>query len=339
MSLNKIHISLHYHDDKNFRSSLVNQKIPLIMGCTADLPNPINIQYADMMSLKRFLLSFEGQYLVRLASNSKYKVNFHPTDVYSTDDGLEILNEFYNILHETTNIKIWNTEYYCDKTNYSCGLDIYDAIYELVDKCRNTNFLDSNKEYHFLTLNNIEKPERIELHDFLENNPKIKESSLSSFLWMGKKLDELDIQKNSKGAKNEQQLYNWKTLKKYYDKCAIEIVCESGPNIISEKILKPLLMGTPFLIYTNHLSNLYSTFNHLGIDIDYFGIKYNSKEDFKTKNTKNVESIVNKIINTDISELKNKYKSDFQKANQNRTKILKIWDELPNFKNYQQTQI
>ena len=90
------------------------------MGCTTDLPNPINIQYEDMHSVKRFLLSWEGQYLTRLAVNAEYKINFYPKDVYSDFqlDGNDIYNEFYNILVEPPNIKIWNTESYGDKTNY-----------------------------------------------------------------------------------------------------------------------------------------------------------------------------------------------------------------------------
>lgn len=301
------------------------------MGCTTDLPNPINIQYEDMHSVKRFLLSWEGQYLTRLAINDEYKINFYPSDVYSDFDldGNDIYNEFYNILVEVPNIKIWNTESYGDKTNYYPGTQIIDSIKPLVNKLRDIDFGSIDKKYHFLTLNNIGKREREELFNFFQKYPKVSEQSLSSFLWKGIRLDKSKNWLDNVSQRKE-WLYESDALNKYYSECAIEIVVESGPNMITEKILKPLLMGTPFLLHNNNMINLYPTFNNLmGIDFNYFGIEYDKVHKSNPTNIKQVQKKIIEISKTPLSELKDKYSGDFKKAKENRKKILEIWDTLP----------
>ena len=339
-SEDKFHIQLLYHDDTNVRKSLVNQNTPLVMECTADLPNPINIAYQDMLSVKRFLLSWEGKYLVRLATEGEYKLEFFPSDVYSdfTSGGKEIYDEFYDILAETPNITMRNTEWYGDRSNYHPGTQIALSIKQFVNRLRDVDFDSIDKKYHFLTLNNIGKEERIELYDFFQKNPKVDKQSLSSFLWMGKALDGVQNQTNSNtGQKNRNHLYDYKTLKKFYSECAIEIVVESGPNMLTEKLLKPLLMGTPFLLHSNNMANLYPAFNNFfGIDFNYFGVNYDKVFTKKPTNIQQVQKKILEISQTPLLELKSKYKADFEKAKQNRIKILKVWDTfveaMPGFK-------
>ena len=251
MNLNKIHTKLPFHADTRYRRTLVNKN--------KELPNPINILYQDMMSVKRFLLSMEGEYLVKLAKDGQFKLNFYPDDVYNNgmDYEFSITNEFYNILHQEPNIKIYNTEWHCNETNYHTGLAIQKSLTPFIKQCRDINFKDCNKQYHFLTLNNIGKSDREELFKFFKKNTDVDSKSLSSFIWMGKTLDKLKLQRNSiTGQKERSDLYNPLSLRDFYSKCAFEIVCESGNNMITEKILKPLIVGVPFLIHTSHLYSL-----------------------------------------------------------------------------------
>ena len=330
-SKRNFHIQLLYHNDKKVRKSLVNQKTPLVMECTTDLPNPINILYEDMLSVKRFLLSWEGKYLVRLATEGEYKLEFFPCDVYSDwrDGGKVIYDEFYDILAETSNITMRNTEWYGDKTNYHPGKNVVMVLTPIVEKLKNIDFINIDKKYHFLTLNNIGKRERIELYNFFEKNPKVNKQSISSFLWMGKTTAGDDGLWKKNTSQQREKLYSSPTLKKYYSECAIEIVVESGPNMITEKILKPLLMGTPFLLHSNDMINLYPTFNNLmGIDFNYFGVEYDKVKTSKPSNIEQVQKKILEISETPLLELKSKYKVDFEKAKENRKKILKMWDAL-----------
>lgn len=320
----KTHTELQFHNDINYRKTLV--------GEGRELPNPINILYNDMMSVKRFLLSMEGEYLVNSAKTTDQKLNFFPSDIYgeALKNGIEITKEFYDTLHNTKNIKIYNTEWYGKFTNYLPATNLIEVMYAMVNELRDINFNDTNKEYHFLTLNNIEKPDRLQLYNFYENNPIVKSYSLSSFIFKNIFLDNVINQaRSTTGSKEKIMLYNPATMKDFYSKCAIEIVCESGPNIISEKVLKPLFMGVPFLLHTNGLHNLYSTFDLIGIDINYFGIEYSTKVGGnKNINCERVQNKITELASLDLSELQSKYKSDFKKAQKNKDKILEIWDNL-----------
>lgn len=331
----KFHINLPYIEGEKFRKSIIDvSKMPLIMECTSDIPNPLEIQYEDMRTVKRFLLSTEGEYLVRLAKESDLKINFHPGDCYNCgyDYEIDITNEFHNTLHKTPNIKIWNTEWHCDETNWTPGVCIIFALFSYVEACKDINFTDMEKKYHFLTLNNIGKPEREQLYEFFQKNPNVDSKSLSSFLWKNKTLDNLETQyKSTTGQKEQSGLYNPSSMFEFYSQCAFEIVCESGPNMVTEKIIKPLIAGVPFLIHTNHLYNLNKTLNLLDIDVNYFGIKYDELDEKFKLNPTNHKQVQNKIIeitNTDLSELQTKYKSDYEKAKINRQKILKYWKGL-----------
>ena len=115
-----------------------------------------------------------------------------------------------------------------------------------------------------------------------------------------------------------------------------DIVTPSGHNLVTEKTLKPLLFGKPFLLWMYHNleddSEDYGEFGHtgvtiamsrvlfwkkwyesIGIDITYFDIDYYNANCVKEK--------ILELSAMSLSDVKQKYKDSFKKAEENKIKI------------------
>tara|TARA_B100001769_G_scaffold100675_1_gene77848 strand:- start:592 stop:1515 length:924 start_codon:yes stop_codon:yes gene_type:complete len=224
-------------------------------------------------------------------------------------------------------------------TNITFGTDILDN-FPYYEKCDRKY---SNAK-HFLCLLGTPKRHRINLKKFIFKN-NLQSKGIISSIWSG---ISPDIQKDSDTKWNlntthdgtifKKEIYAKETLDKFYNNCSFEIVTESCSQLITEKTLKPLLYGVPFIFYSNMnntptkslykdsfkdtemfdwinvLENIEKIKLNYGIDVNYFNINYKDENSIKNK--------ILELCNLDINGLITKYKQTFKKAKQNQ-KIIK----------------
>ena len=228
----------------------------------------------------------------------------------------------------------------CNFENITFGTDILDnfSYYQHCDR-------KYNKAKHYLCLLGTPKPHRKNLFNFIFSN-KLSSKGIVSSVWTGispdiekkKNTPKWDLNTLHDGTISKTQIYAKETLDEFYNNCAFEIVTESCSQLITEKTLKPLLYGVPFIFYgkmnntqsvslykdsfkdtemfdwVNVLENIEKIKLNYGIDVNYFNIDY--------KNENSIENKILELCNLDINELITKYKQTFKKAKQNQ-KIIK----------------
>ena len=139
--------------------------------------------------------------------------------------------------------------------------------------------------------------------------------------------------------KIDNQILHSNTITPLYEKTLFEIVAPSGHNLVTEKSLKPLLHGKPFLLWFQMtLDNdweFYTRFGYsevtttmsrvlfwrkwyksIGIDIDYFNVDYYNPNSIKEK--------IIELCSMSLSEIQEKYKDTFAKAEKNKILVNKF---------------
>ena len=287
-------------------------------------PNEILITYHDIFDLHRYLnYSIEGKSLIENVKNDKVKCVIIPFDFNPVlaDSKYFYLKDKEFLNHK--NISFWSTDKIDDDfENITWGISVLELFQDFIDN--DTSYL--KKDVHFLCLNGSKKPHRVFLKNFLVKNDILKKC-VYSFLWEGITPD-LQLEDGEfYGHENlevkrkiENKLYRKDNIKNLYEKCLIEIVTPTGSNLVTEKSLKPLINGVPFLIFTKDdvhgrlcLTNLVfidTWYKNIGVDINYFKLDYSD-----------LNSVENKIIelsNMSIDEIKNKYSDVFELAEKNK---------------------
>tara|TARA_Y100000996_G_C22467787_1_gene620822 strand:+ start:50 stop:973 length:924 start_codon:yes stop_codon:yes gene_type:complete len=223
-------------------------------------------------------------------------------------------------------------------SNITFGTDILDN-FPYYKKCDRKY----NNAKHFLCLLGTPKPHRVNLKNFIFKN-NLQSKGMISSIWSG---ISPDIQKDNDtmwgintlhdGTVNTNQMYSKETLDNLYTNCAFEIVTESCSQLITEKTLKPLLYGVPFIFYSkisneplafpyndsfrdteiydwvNVLENIEKVKLNYGIDVNYFNIDY--------KNENSIEDKILELSKLTIKQLFTKYNQTFKKAKQNQKLI------------------
>ena len=209
-----------------------------------------------------------------------------------------------------------------DFENIGWGTTILDSIYHLINADRT---FDNSK--HFLCLMGTQKPHRTRVYDFLlEEN--IISKGITSARWKGVHIS---------SWKN----YDKRILDNYYNSCLFEIVTESTEELVTEKTLKPLLYGVPFIlpflkegvgceektymdtIFKEYLTGEYSAtlpnsrtlqiiewLENIGIDINYFDIDY--------LNLNSIEEKIKELCSMSFEDILKTYSDTFKKAKQNQ---------------------
>jgi hypothetical protein len=278
------------------------------------LPDTINISYVDVNELFDFLNSEFGKIITQTTLNDNLKVTIFPTDslTLSPEQYYTMCENLDFITHK--NVKFYQSWYnqYLNFNPY-CGSHIHRALYNFIWNSENKNIDLNVKQKHFLTLNNRWNLAREELYDFyqsLVDDDKSKFYSSFNFkdLYLGNIKDTNDLYGNN--------------VIKFYDDSLIEIITESHYDSITEKSYKPLIAGIPFIYWPiddnykvqDNYSNQMNYFKLLDIDVDYFNINYNNSENIKSK--------IKELLDLSNEELLKKYKPAFEKAEQNKIKII-----------------
>jgi len=228
-----------------------------------------------------------------------------------------------------------------DFMNITFGSDILDNFpyYKNCDR-------KYNNAKHFLCLLGTPKPHRVNLKKFIfENN--LQSKGIISSIWNNISPDitkDIKTKWNSNslhdGTVTTNQMYSKQTLDNLYTNCAFELVTESDGEdgaLITEKTLKPLLYGVPFIYYykisnkppllsysnsgaskimydwVNVLGSIEKVKLNFGIDVNYFNI------DYKDKNS--VENKILELSKLSVKQLFTEYNKTFEKAKQNQKLI------------------
>jgi hypothetical protein len=279
-----------------------------------NVPNVVSINYNNVSAIYDFLNTIDGRYIVDLVNNNTITLNLFPLDsVGITMDEFDYLQsnkEFFS----KENVNFYQS-WYNSELNFNLyfGSTIHSAMDYLISISSDYNFDINSKTKHFLTLNNLFRPNRKDLFDYynhLTNSDKDK--FICSFNFENVILEN-DVFSDLSTAGSKMYGNN---IVEFYDKCLVEIVAESSHIAITEKSYKPLIMGTPFIYWTNSLSDFpqYEYFNYLNIDINYFNIDYTDIVNVKDK--------VTEILALSPTELIEKYKSAFELATYNKEKII-----------------
>lgn len=280
--------------------------------------------------------------LEKKIENKVNKIIFVQTDNYQVTYYEQFI---YNKLNEEYlkkyDIQIYDTGFLSDNfTNITFGL----TILSWMEQFYNIK-IKSEPIRHFLTLNSRKKLNRILLHDFL-NHHNLFSKGLCSFHWLYISPDILsnnflsgqnvDTDKEEHLTYVSNQTLHTQDVISLYEKTLFDIVTPSGHNLVTEKTLKPLLFGKPFLLWMYHNleddSEDYGEFGHtgvtiamsrvlfwkkwyesIGIDITYFDIDYYNPNCVKEK--------ILELSAMSLSDVKQKYKDSFKKAEENKIKI------------------
>jgi len=247
--------------------------------------------------------------------------------VFIGDDSYPIFESDFNYieknkwLFENKNIQFWQTNYLNKQTNIRQKLYMGVYIHYFLKNILkfDYNHLENNFTKHFLTLNNKEKPNRVELFKLYENlNEPDKEKIIASFNFKSKFLDKNLFENNKKNQ--DYELYYTLDILNFYKDVMFEIVCETGIINVTEKSYKPLILGVPFILYNMDSSNHLKYFENIGIDVNYFNIDYSD--------IKNVDKFILEILLDDISTIKEKWSDVFLKAKENRVKIYEYLNKI-----------
>jgi hypothetical protein len=283
------------------------------------IPNNISISYVDVDGLLDFLDTQLGKHIIELVSEDKLKLIIFPTD------SLCISNEQYDRLYEyitflqNDNVKFYQS-WYNQFLNFNlyCGSHIHSALYSFLVQSKNKKIDTTNKTKHFITLNNRWSLSREQLLDFYENLEDINKDKF---------ICKFNFKTNS--VSDSKEFYGNDTLK-MYDDSLIEIINESHYDSITEKSYKPLIAGLPFIYWSvddnykvkDNYSDQTNYFKLLDIDVNYFGINYNNSENIKSK--------IKELLELSKEELLEKYKSEFEKAEENKQKIITYLSNIEN---------
>lgn len=309
----------------------INESVDVRLGCDGAifhnlnlefLPNTITISYVDLDGLFNFINSGDGKVIVNAALSDTIKVIIFPTDslcisveqYHTLCDNLDFISN-----KNVTFYQSWYNEYLNFKPY--CGSHIHKALSSFIFRNENKTIDLTKKEKHFLALNNRWSLSREELYDFYTNLEQPDKDKLhSSFNFKDIYLD---------GIKETEDLYGDNIIK-FYDDSLVEIITESHYDSITEKSYKPLIAGIPFIYWRvddnykvkDNYSDQMSYFKLLDIDVNYFNINYN--------NSGNIKSKVTEILSLSKEELIEKYKVAFDKAQQNKIKIINYLSEIEN---------
>ena len=298
-------------------------------------PEVTRISYHLIKDVYLFLKTPQGQQLLSDVDNKKvFKVIFLPYEPYPIKYYEQ--NIFKKIKHifDNKKISIYCTDFLSnDFTNLTHGT----VVLEVMQKFLQTN-VSLNPSQHFLTLNKRKKMERVTLYNFLEQNNLLKKG-ICSFLWL-KQSPDLDVFDEDKYDGHIQKKLYVDEIKKFYEQTLFEIVAPSGTHLISEKTLKPLLFGKPFLIWNYEFLNFkdfheykisgfskqveifnrtlfyFNWYKNIGIDINYFNLDLSNPDCVKNK--------IKELCNMSFLNIKLHYKETFEKAKTNQKLIRKF---------------
>lgn len=297
-------------------------------------PEVTRICYHLLQDVHLFLNTPQGKQLLSDVNDKKVlKVVFVPFEPYPIKYYEK--NIFSKIKHIFDNKKfsIYCTDFLSnDFKNISYGFIVLQAMQKFI----RTN-VDSNPSKYFLTLNKRKKMERVTLYNFLKEN-NLLEKGLCSFHWLEQSPD-IKLFGDNYDDVIQKQLY-LDDIKNFYKETLFEIVAPSGTHLISEKTLKPLLFGKPFLIWNYEFLN-YKDFNNykisgfskqveqfnktlfyfnwyknIGIDINYFNLDLSNPDCIKNK--------IKELCDMSFLNIKIKYKESFEKAKVNQKLIRKF---------------
>lgn len=286
----------------------------------------LRVCYQSIDNLDFFLTSEEGKIIYEFLKNQQNKVIFYPDDTIELQkQELDIIKK-YEDLFNLKNFHFFQSWYVPNKNiNDRCvfkqffGINLHAAASYFRKQVIDLDFQSYEKDIHFLTLNNvhtIEKEEIFLMYDSLSANNKKK--FIASFNFKNIFLEK-EIFKSSNFSNIESNMLDSENLKDYYKRTLFEIVCESNDNALTEKSAKPILAGTPFIIW--HLSpKIYELYKKMNVDIDYFGLVGKSRYDR--------EVFVKMILQMKIDEIKEKYYSSFELAKKNKINLLKYMKEV-----------
>ena len=302
------------------------------------------ILYHTIVDVYTFLHNtIEGKDLLKKNKEKKVKkIIFAQTDNYSVDLYEQHIYERLQSLYLSKyDIEIYNTGFLTDNfKNINYGITILSWMEEFFNITYETK-----ADRHFLSLNSRQKETRTILFEFLEKN-NLLTKGICSFHWM-KISPDISVDKFQGEINNEEshlkkidnQILHSNTITPLYEKTLFEIVAPSGHNLVTEKSLKPLLHGKPFLLWF-HMTleddwNFYTQLGYsgvtttmgrvlfwrkwyksIGIDIDYFNIDYFNPNSIKEK--------IIELCSMSLNEIKDKYKDTFVKAEQNKILINKF---------------
>lgn len=212
---------------------------------------------------------------------------------------------FYQVSYITTNQEF--------KQNLYIGIFVHYLLRHLLNESEYNHFQQNHKKV-FLTLNNRERRYRTILYNFYETlDNEEKQKLLASFNFKNIFLEKELFPGNAGDANYEHSSLYTSDILKFYKNCMFEIVSETMGNLITEKTYKPLLCGVPFILYNEETIDIINSYKNIGIDINYFDIDYSDIE--------NVNLFVKNILSEDTNLIKEKYKSAFIKAEENKIKL------------------
>ena len=300
------------------------------------------IVYHRLYDLEMYLNNtIEGSNLKRFVESGN-KINIHPQDSYYISDIDKYIYKKNKTFLESKDVNFYSTNKLDDTfENLSWGTNVLQAIYDnkLISADRKFNY-----SKHFLCLMGTEKPHRIWLSKYLQSNKNILSKGIVSARWLGVSPDGLTKHPHNV---DEPLKYKKESLDSFYNNCLFEIVTESQKSLITEKTLKPLLYGVPFIVsfktindienrweeyidgtddsfYTSASLEVIHWYKNIGIDINYFDIDY--------LNPNSIEEKIKELCSMSFKNILEKYKNTFEKAKQNqiiiKEKLNKIYEEV-----------
>ena len=287
-----------------------------------NIPSPFNISFCDVTDIIDLFNSPRGFKILKMGMDGNLKLNLFPTDSVGITEYEKNFLVGHESLFRKPNINLYQTWYDFDLSfNHYIGSTIHDALAYFINYFRNTTFDKTKKEKTFLTLNNLETPDRLELYNLyqsLENNDK--EKFVCSFIFKDIYLD--------KGARDQLKQYKkffGTNIIDFYQNSLIEIVSESSGIATTEKTFKPLLAGIPFIHNLNNLNGIIYPIEFLkqiGIDTSYFDIDYSNRD--------NIYKKITELLNMTPEVILDVYKKDFEKAKENKIKFYNFIDKITN---------
>ena len=222
----------------------------------------------------------------------------------------------YSWQEKYLNIKVYNTPLYF--LNFLYYLD-KQIIEDLSQKIKNVKF-----EKLFITLNNKPHPSRCSLIDYL---CKYNLLNLGTYSWLkdgevNYKFDCFDneYKKLNYTQKNSGRDYYWKDL--LYGNPLINLVTESDDSKIgiSEKTCKPLLIGQPFIVYSQ--KGFHKVLQEFGFELydEIFDYSFDLLDSPKDR----MKGICDNLNNLKDKDLLKLYKSISHKLEKNKQTALDI---------------
>lgn len=287
-----------------------------------NLKNVVSINYNNVESLEKFFETKDGLLILNKVKQNLIHLNLFPLDsVGVTNSEINFLIDNKDFFTKT-NVDFYQS-WIIKEINFNLyfGSTIHSAMHYILTQSENINFDFDKKQKHFLTLNNLYRPNRNDLFDYYSAlNFNNREKFLCSFNF---KNIYLEFDTFSQPHTIDLTMYG-NNIIEFYNKSFFEIVVESSYISITEKSFKPLICGVPFIYWgvSIHSFPQMEYFNYLGIDVNYFDIDYKTPSDLENK--------INEILNTPNDKLFTKYKSAFDKAKSNKEKIVKYIKNIEN---------